>query len=334
MSFQNVFTHGNLVDVNVRVWTAERRLQKEDLGIEDNEISEAFTLGHKKLVPPDVIAKFRHLDYLARATLYRYSFHFEFGSARFVPKKAFIKFAQEMDKVVDDFNDEANKFALNYDRYRLEMRQHYLKAANEAYIRKSALCGGLKESQENFVKRFLERVDKYYPSAEEIRTKFSMDYVVFQMALPDLSQASYEDLAEESEKIRMMQDAYQMALTNKVRAFVDKIVDELRGKATTVLQQVANSIQQGKKITEPTLRMIRKMIAEYKDMNVVGDAAFEKVLVEFKTRVLDVYNAKQIRNDDALRQNLYKELKGLVELASDRAAITGLADNYRRQLSL
>ena len=97
MSFESVFTHGNLVDINVSAWTAERRLQKEDLGIEDEEISEAFTLGRKKLVPPDVIATFRHLDYRARHTLYKYSFPFEFGATRFVPKKAFIKFAEEME---------------------------------------------------------------------------------------------------------------------------------------------------------------------------------------------------------------------------------------------
>ena len=333
MAFENIFTHGNLVDINVGMWTAERKLQPEDLGLEDKNISEAFTLGHKKLVPAEVIAEFKHLDYLARRTLERYSFSFEFGSARFVPKKRFVDFAAEIDKVVTEYATKADEFSANYSRYRLEMRQQFVAAAHEAYGRAKLLCGFTKTENE-FVNEFIARVDEFYPDVSKIREKFHMEYTVFQVSLPDLSQASYEDLAEEHEKISMMQAAYQKSLSRKVEAFVDRITNEQREKAQEVLQRFLTGIKLEKRINESSMSMVKTMIEEYEKMDVVGDEGFLGLLKDFKKRLLDTYTAKDVRTNSALRKSIVDELTVLLGAASDKAVIAELANRYRRRINL
>jgi len=334
MGLEQVFTQGNLVDVNISMWAAERRLQPEDLGMQGEQLSEAFTLGRKKLIPPEVIAAFKHLDYRARSTLEKHSFPFGFGGARFVPKKVFMDFVTEINEIIKEFDDKADDFARKYKKYKLEMREWYLKAAHEAYRRQGLLCGGTSESRKKFIETFLDRVDKFYPKVSEIRNRFRMEFVVFQAALPDLTQASYADLAEEGEKIKLMQAAYEKTLQRKVQEFVDNATFEMRNKANEVLTTVMASIKKGTRVSTATLNSIRKMIDEYQRLDIVDDHSFKAVLDDFKVRVLDRYTAKQFRDDSSLRDKMYKDLKAISTMAADEKGIAVIAKHYRERIGL
>lgn len=67
----NIFRDGVLVTVNVSFWSGAKMLTAEDLGLNDNEIVDAFSLGRKMLVPKDIIRKFRAIDCRARLTVER-----------------------------------------------------------------------------------------------------------------------------------------------------------------------------------------------------------------------------------------------------------------------
>jgi len=329
----SIFTHGNLIDVNVGIWTAERQLQSEDLGLKDTDVSEAFNLGSKKLVPPEKVAEFRHLDYKIRNTLQRYSFAFAFGQARFVPKTVFADFVAEADAVIKEFDNLADAFEKAYPQYKLDMRKFYVEAANSAYDRARQLCG-FSQDRDEFINAFLERVDKFYPPVEKIRQKFHMEYVVFQVALPDLTRASYEDIAEENEKVNLLQEAYRKSIYRKVHEFVDKIVSEQRTRVNEVTKHVAEALKTGRKISESTLNMVRKMIEEFRKMNVVEDRILDDKLLEFRTKYLDGVTAKKVRENAALQEEMLKELNALADLAGNQEAITAIADDYRSKINL
>ena len=333
MAFQNVFTHGNLVDVNVSMWTGERRLQAEDLGLDKKKVSGAFTLGRKKLIPPEEIGKFKHFDYKARVILERYSFQFQFGGARFVPKKAFMEFVEEMDALIKEYNQAADEFTEKYPKLKLEMRKWYLDAAKQAHKRMCSIRG-YDVDETRFINKYLERVDKFYPNESDIRRKFNMEYLVFRMSLPDLSQANYGDLAEENEKIKLMEAAYQRSLQKKVEAFVDKIVEDLRKKAATVLERVATVCHSTGKVLGSSWNSIHDLIAEYERMNIVGDDRFEGMLKAFQKDYLQKYTTKQVRDDRSIQLKFYKELKRLADFAIDHVEIATIADNYRRRINL
>jgi hypothetical protein len=333
MSFEKIFTHGNLVDINVSMWTAVRKLQPEDLGLPADKISGAFSLGHKKLVPAEVMREFDHLDYLARRAVEKYSFPFVFGAARFVPKKLMVTLANELDMLIQEYNTLADKFMLDYTKHKISMRKEFVKAATEAYVRAKAFCGFDKDKEE-FINVFLERVETFYPPVEDIRAKFQMSYVVYQAALPDLSQATYADIAEEGDKIRLMQDAYQRTLNKKVELFVDGIVSEQRKRAEEVLVRFAEMLQPNRVVNEASLSAVRNMIAEYERMDIMDDTAFKTLLGEFKQRLIDNFSAKEIRNNSTLRKALVDELQILIRSASDSTVIQALAKSYREKIQL
>lgn len=329
-----VFSHGNLVDINVSMWTAQKLLTAEDLGLKSTDISAAFSLGKKTLIPAEVIAELRALENRARHILIQHSFTFTFGGARFVPKKAFTEFATEIDKVIEHFNNKADDLAANYMTYRMDMRQEYVNAAKEAYARAVSLSKGLDMTKDEFINNFLERIEKSYPEAHEIRKKFHMEYNVFQVALPDISQASYEDLLEEKGKVRLMQDAYQKSLFNKVNSFVDSCTSELRTKATAVLTRFSEALDSDKRINEASLTSIKNMIEEYERMDFVGDTTFLDHLKKFRTRCIDTFSAKTILSDKVVKGMIQRELKFILTVATDKSAIEALAKKYRAEIGI
>jgi hypothetical protein len=329
-----VFSHGNLVDINVSMWSAQKMLTAEDLGLKNTDISSAFSLGKKTLIPAEVIAELRSLENRARHILIGHSFTFTFGGARFVPKKTFVEFVTDIDKVIKQFNDKADDLARNYSSYRLVMRKEYVSAAHEAYARAVSLCVGMDTDEDTFVNNFIERIEKSYPAVEDIRAKFHMEYNVFQVALPDISQASYEDLIEEGGKVRMMQDAYQKALTNKVNSFVDSCTSELRDKATSVLTRFSNALASDKKVYESSLNAIKNMVDEYERMDFVGDKTFLEQLKKFRIRCIDCFTAKVIVSDKVIRSMIQDELKLILKAATDKLAIEELAKRYRSNIGI
>ena len=329
-----IFTHGNLVDINVSMITFQKMLTPEDLGLTGTEISSAFSLGKKTLIPAQVIAELRALENRARQVLINHSFAFSFGCSRFVPKKTFTDFATVIDKVILAFDMKADDLTKNYSKYRLEMRTEFIEAAKEAYVRAKSLSVGFDKEEDAFINEFIQRIEESYPKADEIRGKFHIEYSVFQVALPDISQASYEDLLDEQGKVRLMQDAYQKSLYNKVNKFVESCTDELRGKATAVLTRFSEALADEKRINEASLTSIRNMIEEYERMNFVGDTAFLEHLKAFRVKCIDSFTAVAIRGDKVVRSMIQKELAMVLKYATDKSAIDQLVQRYRSNIGI
>lgn len=332
MQIETVFTEGALVDIDISTGTFERRLQPEDLGIDPTKLSKAFKLGSKSLMPAEIISEFKHHDYKARSLLTQMSFSFPFGGARFIPKKTLIEFAERIEKIIGAFNISVAKLVDNYDKYKLQMRKHYVEAANNAYDILTQLHG-LQADKTEFINGFLERVDKFYPKLSEVSKKFNMDYQVFQVALPDLSQASYEDMATESAKVKMLEDAYKSKISRKINEFVNSLVGELRTKADNVLKKVEVGFVNNKRYTESTHRMLKEMIDNYGSLNIVGDKDFQQDLENFKTLFLN-NTAKTIRENQDLRKQILEALKSLTKRVLDQSEIYHLAEAYRNKIKV
>jgi hypothetical protein len=334
MSFQNIFTDGVLVDLNIRKWTAERALQPEDLGLRKDQLPATFHLGHKSLIPQEIIHSFTNIDYQARKLLTEMSFPFAFGNARFVPKKMFKEFTNELEKLQSKFLVMVEDLITNYEKYKLEVRPDYLKAAHSAYARFSKFNEDFEEDKNAFINAFLERVDSFYPDVTTLRNRFSINFVVFQMAMPDLSQAGIDDVVSEAGKAELIKSTYQEALYEKVQEYVGSLVGELRGKASTVLTLVRNNIRDGKKISEATLNMIKKMVDDYGRMDIIGDRIFYERLCSFRKKYIDPYNAKHLRSNTNLQKEMLPELIELVEIATNSTGIAAVADAYRQKIKL
>jgi hypothetical protein len=390
MSIQNVFTNGVLVDIHIRAWTGEKQLTPTDLGIPADKLPKAFKLGKKSLVPPEVIARFRNLDYLARKLLTDSSYPFPFGSARFVPKMAYVEFDDAFNNLKKKYELELESLLNNYTKYQYEMRTQFIAAAKTAYRRLSELkgydgldkkddegnpvyimeivdLGELKDKKGNtvyetkvidgrevsvparlideikvpeklteyeFVNAFIDRIDKCYPSIEQLRKKYDMVYYPFQMELPDLSQASIDDVASECTKASLIQKGYQAKMVKELQGYATKIVEENRARAQKVIDTLANNIAQGKKFSNTTMKMVLKMINDFLKLNITNDETMEKELSNFRDTYLCNNSAKQIHESNEIQNAMLKDLKKLQELVRDNEAISALADAYRQKINL
>jgi hypothetical protein len=335
MSFEKIFVDGNLVDVNVSIWTAQKKLMAEDLGLNEKDFKGTIVLGSKKLIPADVISTLRTLESRARNKLIDYSFKFGFGGARFIPKKKMVQFCDEMDNLIADFDSEADKLEKNYGKYKRVMRKEYVRLAKTAFSRMSKLKRVSKDlTEDTYVDEFLARIEECYPKARDIRSKFHMGYTVFQVALPDLSQANMDDIIEDNEKIKIMEETYRDKIQEQVKSFIHETTGELRGKAEKLLQKFHDNLITDKRINEATMTSIRNMVTNYEEMNFVGDNEFASMLREFQTKWIDCNKAADILKDKKLKKEIINQLKSILKHACDKNAIDGLVKEYKEKLSL
>jgi len=332
-SLEKVFGKGCLLDLNVRQWTGEKRLQPEDLGLRKEEVPESFSLGRKKLIPTEAIRRMRHWEYLARKAVGKHSFPFPFGEARFVSRTKLDECVRDLDGIIMQFDSAADDLVAQYAQHKIAMRAEFVRAAQEAYRRRVTLCGGLDQTEDEYVNEFLARVDKAYPSEQSLRSKYSMSYVVFQVSLPDITRATYESIAQDSERIKVMREAFELSVKQRVRRFVEETAGSLREDARRDLGRAAETLRNGR-VTKATLDIVRKMVERYEQMDMFGDDEFKAHLREFKARVLDMYSAKQIKVDDGLRSKVLQDVEALAQAAVDSASIGRLVEKCRSQVSI
>jgi hypothetical protein len=337
MSFQKIFTDGNLVDVDVSIWTAMRKLTPEDLGLNENDFSNTISLGSKKLIPAEAITKLKRYESRTRNMLIDYSFPFAFGGARFIPKKKFLQFAQKMELLIQDFNLEADNLVKHYASYKIHMRQEYTELATRAYKRKfkldrKSIEGRGRKSLNVFIDNFLSRIEECYPHEDDIRSKFRISYTVYKVDLPDLSQAKMDDIIEEDEKYKIMEEVYRENLQRQVNDFVKDTTYRLRGRAEKVLTRLHKILTTDGKISEATMTSIRNMVDDYACMNFVEDDDFTALLQRFQEKWIDPYTAKKILTDKNLKKRIVIHLDTLIKHVNDKAKINWLIQKYQRKI--
>lgn len=348
MSIQNIFTNGVLVDVNIRAWTGEKQLTAQDLGLPVEKMPKAFRLGRKLLVPAEILGQFKRLDHLARTLLLTRSYPFPFGGARFVPKKAFVDFVEEFEELQRQYDAAVKDLIDHYDTYRIEMRSQFLAAAKTAYNRLSQLHGydgllkkdekgnstGENLTEDEFVNAFLERIEKSYPTIEKLQEKFSMNYVPFQMELPDLSQATIDDVASEKTKIELLQRGYQSKMRKELESYAHKIVEENRARVQKVVDTLTDNIENNRRFTESSRNMVISMIDNFGRLNIAEDTNLEKGLVAFKRKYMDPNPAKKIRESDEIQNNMLIDLKKIQLAVKNTEQINALAQAYKQKINL
>lgn len=348
MSIQGIFTHGVLVDVDVRAWTGEKQLTSADLGISTKNSSKVFKLGRKALVPHEILAKFKKLDNKARILLIERSFPFPFGNARFIPKKAFVEFSGEFEEIKKEYLKQVEDLLTNYDKYRLEMRTHFLAAAKTAYKRVSALHSdeflakkdekgnptGETITEDEFVNSFLDRIEQCYPTKDKIREKYSMDYIPFQMELPDLAQANIDDVAEENTKREILQRGYEIRMKKELQEYATKIVEDNRKRVEDIIRNLKNQLTSTGYFTVKTHGKISRMIDNFRRLNISGDDVIEKALQAFKIKYLNRYSAKEIKNSNEIQTNMIDDIEKLLVALENQERIVALAEAYKQKINL
>jgi hypothetical protein len=326
MDLKNLFIDGILVDINISYWGAQKKLNENDIGLD--EVSEAFSLGKKYLIPKDIMHNFKLIESRARALIEDSSYSFPIGSARFIPKKKFEKVIVMLKTYQDSYNALVDDLVTNYDGYKAQMKPVYEAAAEEAYKTKAAKDGLTAPNKENFIAEFMARIHACYPAVDGLRKKFGIELSVFEVTLPEFHAGSAENaIAQES-----IAQEYRKEMQTKISSFVDEVVKTLRAEAVKVCQHISNNIAEGKIIKSTTINSLTSFIDKFKDMNFVGDQSIEAALEKVKKELIDLHSTSEFTDNVELKVELKRHLDKIVEEASSITDISSITGQYRRKV--
>ena len=329
MTLSNEFKSGILIHVKICAWTGKQQLTPEDLGIPKDKIPSSFELGKKPMVPPSIIGALKHQDYLARKLLEGLSLPYIFGSARFLPKTNVIEFFDKYKVIEDCYARLVEDLVTNFQNYKFAVRADFVEAAKTAHERLS-MQASYTTPLDEYINSFIERIEKKYPRVEDIREKYDMSYTMIQAELPDLAEASIDDVSEEAQKVRLIQEAYKKKHMKQLEKHAEDTVKYIRDIAKDVIDDLISSLSQGKKWTEKTMDKIEDAITRFTKVNVIKDVILEEALVSFKKKYLGGYSSEQIRNSDDIRKDMLKDLTVLSEIVTNVEQINALTEAYKK----
>jgi hypothetical protein len=337
---QNIYTDGVLTDVNVRYWTAAIMLNAEDMSLKDTDIVDAFKLGKKLLIPQEVIHEFRAIEGRARRVVEKNSFQFPIGNARFVPRTKFAKVVKALQQCQDEYAELTNKLVENYDTYRQEMIPVYRQAAETAFVAQTPT--GVQEfnledreqEKTEFVNKFLQRIQTSYPAVDTLRSKFSLTWDIYEIALPRMRKGDENQIIATEAGRQFAIQEYQVQMQKKIGNFLDDVVTTLRTETVALCSRVAKNIKDGKVVNSRTLKSIRDYIDQVKEMNFVGDKKVEDQLNNLQRDFLNVHSTETITSDVELQDELKRRLGDLAAVVGDMTDVNSVTGEYRRKIDL
>ena len=332
VNLSNEFKTGVLIHVKICAWTGKQQLTPEDLGIPKDEIPESFDLGKKPMIPKSIINGLTSQRTAIQNLMEDLCLPHYFGFSRFLPKSNTIEFFDRYKAIEDCYAKLVEDLINNFENYKWAVRADFVEAAKSAHARLS-LRASYTTPLDEYINEFIDRIEKKYPKADDIRMKYSMTYDMMQAQLPDLAEASIDDVSEEAQKIRLIQEAYKKKSIKQMEKHAEDTVKYVRDIARDVIKDLVESISQGKKWTEKTMNKIEDAVTRFTKVNVIKDAILEDALLSFKKKYLGGYSSEQIRKSDDIRSEMLKDLTALSEIVENVEQISALTAAYKNVVS-
>ena len=296
---------GVLLNVSVRYWRACKKLNPQDLGLEDRQVDERlFSLGRKRLLPKEALAPFALIESRAHALVERNTFPFLGGIARFLPNRKLADVREALEGYQREFEHARRSFMARYDELRAQALEEWRGAARDLAVAPEELMAQLERS---------------YPPALSIERQFGFEIQVYQVTVPEALEAelvrfgTQEAIVEARRKTAVEAAEH---LRQESSAFVADCVATLRKEAANVCEEMLSSIREGKTegVHQKTLNRLLKFIEDFRSMNFAGDGEFERILEDARKSLL-TKTADDYRNNATALARLQSGLGTLAQTA-------------------
>jgi hypothetical protein len=240
----------------------------------------------------------------------------------------------------DEYAELTNKLMENYDTYRQEMIPVYRQAAETAFVAQTPT--GVQEfnledreqEKTEFVNKFLQRIQTSYPAVDTLRSKFSLTWDIYEIALPRMRKGDENQIIATEAGRQFAIQEYQVQMQKKIGNFLDDVVTTLRTETVALCSRVAKNIKDGKVVNSRTLKSIRDYIDQVKEMNFVGDKKVEDQLNNLQRDFLNVHSTETITSDVELQDELKRRLGDLAAVVGDMTDVNSVTGEYRRKIDL
>jgi hypothetical protein len=298
---------GVLINVSVRYWRGCKKLKAEDLGLDAEDVSNRLiSLGHKRLLPKDVLAELALIEGRAHALIEANTFPFLNGLGHFVPNPKLEEVTSALTKLETEFWQAKEAFVSRYSRHRdaalVEWRSTADKLVKDPQRLIAAIAGA-----------FPLKLEKY----------FSFDVALFQIAAPQQVHGDLVSLAEHRDIVEARRKAAQEAgakIRTGVDTFVGECVASLREQTATLCEEMLASIGSGKTdgVHQKTLNRLINFIDQFKQLNFANDTDMERHLEKARQELL-TRTAAEYRDSAHAQRKLRQGLTALADKARELA---------------
>jgi hypothetical protein len=327
----NIYKSGVVADLTISEWGARAKLNPEDLGMDS--VPELIKLGHKELMKKEYLDDLSSLFSKVKRFLDNHSFVFPFGTARFIPNPMVEEVVQFMEEADKEFRGLLEEFLADYDARRDEMIKEYREVFEKMLVEKYGhdIDNGVDYSPEieRDVDELITQLEAKYPSKEELRGKFNIDFVMFEIALPELTKLGSEEAVEKARREAELASIYKKRAVEKIDTFLDNVIGTLKGKVLEITKHMKGRLDAGN-LNQVQIKSFVRFANEFKKQDFVG-MELDAVIEGFKEKLSNA--DKESLKDEEFNNKLKADLAEIEDkvINSDKSKIL---DKYLRRIEV
>ena len=270
INWNHLFAKGSIVDLNTGRWRARLAIKPQDLDIEDSdEVQKVLSLGQHRLAPETAFAGILEPARAAARSIDYYSMNFGLiKGARYVPDSNLEKLLGKLREYQATFNEEVEKFLENFDEMK-EKQMPIIKKALEDAARDESV------SREAF-----NRIRVEYPTKEEVRAKFRLQWNVYAIQGAK-SKAAAAVAANEAEQ---------------VKDIIGTMVGQLRSELSAKVEKILAAVNRGGALSSTSVGSAMELLNKVESLNVLGDQVLAQQIVSLRA-ALSTVDRKNVGED-------------------------------------
>jgi hypothetical protein len=296
----NGFDEMVAIQLAVKSWPGQVKLNPEDLGLDEADVPEIFRLGNKRLYPDEWRAAFNHVANQARHFLHDHSYPFVVDSVRAIPKRNLAWVMERLEGLKADYLAKADEFLDHYWNIQEEWREKY--------------------------PDIWPRLAFHYPSPDRLRRRFDFFWSVFEIKGAQVSESSAPEVMEAFDRAKA-------ELQARYEEMVDEAVMYLRKKVLEVVINLSSRLKEGRIVRNDTLDSVRRVEAWFKDLNIFGDVQVEETLGKLRS-ALNGTDSEDLKGNEALQQQLAGLADQVAAVAGKLDDVSEISGNYKRMIDL
>jgi hypothetical protein len=296
----NGFDEMVAIQLAVRSWPGQVKLNAEDLGLAEADVPEIFRLGNKRLYPDEWRAAFNHIANQARHFLHDHSYPFVVDTVRAIPKRNLAWMVEKLENLKAEYLAKADEFMEHYWNIQTEWREKY--------------------------PDIWPRLAFHYPTPDRLRRRFDFYWAVFEIKGAQVQEGSAPEVME-------AYDRAKAELQARYEEMVDGAVMYLRKKVLEVVTNLSSRLKEGRIVRNGTLDSVRRVESWFKDLNIFGDSDVEAALTQLRA-ALNGTDSEDLKGNGPLQQQLADLAEQVAAVAGKLDDVSAISGNYKRMIDL
>jgi hypothetical protein len=299
---------GVLINVSVRYWRAQKKLQAEDIGLESDDVNKRLiSLGHKKLLPREALAQFALIESRAHALVEGNTFPFLGGIGHYLPNTKLGEVHGKLAEMKQEFEAATETFLDQYERLRGAAVREWRQTARQLAVDPV---------------RLIATIEDAFPDSDRMRRYFAFDVNLFEIKVPERLSTGLVTLGDQ-QAIAVARERARLEAADKisagVNAFVADCVATLRRETSELCEEMLESMKTGKTgVHQKTLNRLANFMDHFKQLNFAGDEELNDTLEGFRKEFLTM-SAEQYRENHADQMKLQRGIRNLADTARQLA---------------